>query len=287
MSKNSWNSKLLHLEGWRVFLRIARFARPEGTLLLCWPCLWGYLYSAYFIHWQAIAWCIGGALWMRSLGCVYNDWVDHRFDPHVARTRRRFSLRRTDMWHAPYIYIAGVGIILALCTLSLRVIAWGAAGWTGSFLYPWAKRYVPTQYVLGPLFAWGVWVGAAMAHTSYIVKCVELYSIAALWTIEYDAVYSAPDCMDDKKLGLKSMATVHGHRLYSILMIIVISRGCLMGYLAWPYLGSMSIALLLSCVSIGILSCISFTNTALCQRYFILQAWIYGPLMTLWVWTLR
>jgi 4-hydroxybenzoate polyprenyltransferase len=286
MSRNSWNSKLPHLEGWRVFLRITRFARPEGTLLLCWPCFWGYLYTAHPLRWQPIAWCIGGALWMRSLGCVYNDWVDHKFDPHVTRTQHRFSLRQTDIWHAPYIYIAGVGIILALSTLPLRVIAWGALGWANSFLYPWSKRYITPQYGLGLLFAWGVWIGAAMSDTSHMESCLGLYVIAALWTIEYDAVYSAPDCVDDKKLGLKSMATVHGHRLYHVLMLIVIFRGCLMSYLAWPCLGAISSALLLSCVSTGMLFRLPFAHHAACQKYFIIQAWMYGPLMTLWVWTL-
>ena len=286
MSPNAWPYKLLYFKGWGVFLRIARFSRPEGALLLCWPCLWGYLYNAQCTYWQPIAWCIGGALWMRSLGCVYNDWVDHGFDPHVARTCHRFSLRGTDVWHAPYLYIACLGIVLALSTLRLRVIIWGALGWAGSFVYPWAKRYVTPQYILGLLFAWGVWVGAAMAGPPHIPRCLGLYIIAALWTIEYDAVYSAPDCIDDTKLGLKSMATAHGDGLYSVLRNIMILRGVLMSYLAWPCLTPLGCALLLSCASIGTLSRTSFSDALACRRYFMFQAWIYGPLMATWVWTL-
>ena len=283
MSQSFWRYKAQTLQGIRMFLRIARIKRPEGTLLLLWPCLWGYLYNARVLHWSAIAWCIGGALWMRSVGCVYNDWVDHRFDRYVERTQDRLQLMEHSLWRLPYVYICMIGTILALLTLPFRVMLWGACGWLFSLLYPWTKRYVTPQYFLGSLFAWGVWVGSAMAGTVSMPQCLYLYMIAILWTIEYDSVYSAPDYKDDQKLGLKSMATAYGDRLYNMLIKVILLRGVFMSFFAWPSFTWIKFVPFLCFLSYSMLARVSFQDPTSCQHYFRFQAWIYGPVMTCWV----
>ena len=71
-------------------LRLARFDKPIGILLLLWPtmsALW--LASNGFPDANILMIFIIGVVVMRSAGCVINDLVDSDIDKHIERTRRR------------------------------------------------------------------------------------------------------------------------------------------------------------------------------------------------------
>ena len=71
-------------------LRLARFDKPIGILLLLWPtmsALW--LASNGFPDAKILVVFIIGVVVMRSAGCVINDLADADIDKHVERTRRR------------------------------------------------------------------------------------------------------------------------------------------------------------------------------------------------------
>ena len=73
-----------------ALLRLMRFDRPIGTLLLLWPTLWGLWAAAGGMPDPAnLAIFIAGVVVMRAAGCVINAYADRDFDPHVARTRQR------------------------------------------------------------------------------------------------------------------------------------------------------------------------------------------------------
>ena len=73
-----------------ALLKLVRFDRPIGTLLLLWPTL-----GALWIAAEGtpeprlvIIFCLGTLL-MRSAGCIVNDLADRHWDGSVTRTRER------------------------------------------------------------------------------------------------------------------------------------------------------------------------------------------------------
>ena len=76
---------------WLKFLKVSRYDKPHGILLLFYPCLWGLclinnnISDVYFL---GIVFFLG-ACGMRALGCIWNDYNDKKFDTLVARTKNR------------------------------------------------------------------------------------------------------------------------------------------------------------------------------------------------------
>lgn len=274
----------MHTQRWKLFFQASRFFHPAGTLLLFWPCLWGYLYGTQGqVEVWALMWCFFGAFWMRSVGCVYNDWVDAPFDRFVARTRNRPLVFREEGWQAPLLILCVVFGVTAIITLPLRVLGWGALGWGLSLIYPWAKRYVIPQYVLGILFAWGVWVGAAMSSIPSLISCWRLYTVAVLWVIEYDTVYSAQDRWDDQKLGLKSTVTFAGQNTRRFLQYLILTRSIIMVLISLHSIPAIILGIILGSISYVHVNRISFIETHSCKQYFAFQAWVQGALLSIWV----
>ncbi|MGA1553386.1 MAG: UbiA family prenyltransferase, partial [Burkholderiaceae bacterium] len=72
------------------YLRLARFDRPVGTLLLLWPTLWALWLSAQGNPEPArLLVFVAGVVLMRAAGCVVNDISDRRIDSHVKLTAQR------------------------------------------------------------------------------------------------------------------------------------------------------------------------------------------------------
>jgi 4-hydroxybenzoate polyprenyltransferase len=73
-----------------LYLKLVRFDRPIGTLLLLWPTLWGlWIASQGLPDWGILIVFVLGTLLMRSAGCAINDYADRDFDRHVKRTETR------------------------------------------------------------------------------------------------------------------------------------------------------------------------------------------------------
>jgi len=73
-----------------LYLKLIRFDRPIGTLLLLWPTLWGlWIASQGAPGWTILVVFVLGTFLMRSAGCAINDYADRDFDRHVKRTEGR------------------------------------------------------------------------------------------------------------------------------------------------------------------------------------------------------
>ena len=270
-------------ECWKLLLRASRFMQIQGSLLLFWPCLWGYIYGiTRDIKIWELTYLLVGAIWMRSLGCIYNDWVDAPLDQFVPRTQNRPLIFRPYGWQKLMVLVCGAFGVVALYTLPLKVLCLGVTGWILSMTYPWLKRYIIPQGVLGVLFAWGVWIGAALSMNPYCFGCWGLYIIGILWTVEYDSIYSAPDRWADRELGLKSVAVCAGHRTRKILLGIFILRWVLMIILSTDSHKALVLAFISANITYYTLQRVYFSQARSCHTYFLLQAWIQGPLLTLW-----
>jgi 4-hydroxybenzoate polyprenyltransferase len=72
------------------YARLARMDRPVGALLLLWPTWWAlWLAAQDFPSIGLLIIFTLGVWFMRSAGCVINDFADRKLDPEVKRTRDR------------------------------------------------------------------------------------------------------------------------------------------------------------------------------------------------------
>jgi hypothetical protein len=77
--------------------KLMRLDKPIGILLLLWPTWWALWLSAKGLPDWRVWWIFTlGTVLMRSAGCVINDLVDRKFDPHVERTRALLHLVTLD-----------------------------------------------------------------------------------------------------------------------------------------------------------------------------------------------
>jgi 4-hydroxybenzoate polyprenyltransferase len=226
-------------------LRLMRFDRPVGFLLLLWPTL-----AALFLAAKGmpsvkllLVFTLGVVL-TRAAGCVINDYADRWLDTQVERTRDRvlasgaLSAKFALLLFAALMLIAfGLVCLTNATTIGLSVIALLIA-----CAYPYCKRftYYP-QAVLGLAFSMGIPM-AFSAHdqipnaAGWLLFCGNF-----LWTLAYDTLYAMVDRDDDLQAGAKSTAILFGEldiaavgTLHAMAAICFGLAG-LRAELAWPF----------------------------------------------------
>ena len=210
------------------YIYLMRLDKPTGFLLLFWPCSWGMAYNLNYLHisyqWFYFLFLFFvGSILMRSAGCIYNDIVDKEIDKKVERTKNRplasgkVSLR--NAWI----------LILTLCFLSLiilfqfniKTIFFSLSIIFIVLLYPFAKRFTYwPQLILGIVFNFGILLSWLSLNESFIIGIILLYLSGIFWTVGYDTIYALQDIVDDKKIGVKSLALLLDKKIYQFLYII-------------------------------------------------------------------
>jgi len=218
--------------------KLIRFDKPIGTFLLLWPTL-----SAFFIltngHPSIILitiFCLG-TFFMRSAGCVINDYFDRDIDGKVARTKDRPLITgeiKPKEALLLFIVLLMLSASLLIWTNKLTVIvALIGAGLT--ILYPLTKRFfqIP-QVFLGLAFSWGVLMASAAELNQITISSVIIFSACFFWIMAYDTAYSMSDKEDDLSLNIYSSALTFGKYVKTIFLlcqIISLSLWGLSGYL--------------------------------------------------------
>ncbi len=200
--------------GLGAYLRLMRFDRPIGIMLLLWPTLWALWMAAGGLpdgH-VALVFVLGVVL-MRAAGCVINDYADRGFDPFVTRTRNRPLARgeispRAALVLFVVLCLAAFALVLTLNTLTVLL------SFVGVFLaatYPFVKRYshLPQIY-LGAAFGWAVPMVFAAQTGAVSREAWLLFLATVLWATAYDTMYAMVDREDDLKIGVKSTAILFG-----------------------------------------------------------------------------
>jgi 4-hydroxybenzoate polyprenyltransferase len=223
-----------------------RLDKPIGILLLAWPTLWAlWLSSAGQPVWL-IVWVFAlGTVLMRSAGCVFIDYADRDFDPHVARTRERpLAAGRVSQKEALLLAAAlalmALLLILPIATPLLIQLAVVAAFLAAS--YPFTKRFlaIPQAY-LGVAFGFGIPMAYAAHLDRLPAEAWWLLAANVFWAIAYDTEYAMVDRPDDLKIGIKTSAITFGHFDVAAVMLCYAATLALLGYvglrlgLAWPY----------------------------------------------------
>lgn len=230
------------------YLRLIRFDKPIGTMLLLWPCTWsialaatpGHLPDPYMLAAFGL-----GAFFMRGAGCIINDMWDSDYDRKVERTKLR-PLASGELTHfQALVFLASqlsisLGILLQFNTYSILL---GAASMILVVLYPLAKRYTYwPQLMLGFTFNYWALLGwSAVRGVCDWSVCLPLYAAGVMWTLIYDTIYAHQDKHDDMLIGVKSSALKLGDQTKPVLSVFsAIMIGCLtttgvMCDQTWPY----------------------------------------------------
>lgn len=237
----------------RLYLRLIRFDRPIGTLLLLWPTLWAlWLAGEGRPDLHLVLIFSAGVFLMRSAGCAINDFADRDFDGHVSRTRGR-PLATGELSPREAVAVAMALALLAfglvLLTNRLTVLL-SLAALALAVIYPFCKRYTHfPQIVLGAAFAWAIPMAFAAQTGSLPRELWLLYIATLLWTVVYDTFYAMVDRADDLRAGIKSTAVLFGEDdrlITAILQASVIGTlilvGVRFGLGFWFYLGLIAAA---------------------------------------------
>ncbi len=241
-----------------AMIRLLRWDKPEGRLILLVPALWGlFLGGAGQPPWSLVLVMVLGTLATSGAGCIINDLWDRNLDRQVERTKNRpLASRELTLGVAAVLVVIGMGcafglalflnpVTFGLCVAAVPVIA----------LYPGAKRVFPVpQLVLA--IAWGFavlisWTAVTGQDPSQPIMTAAtgfLWAATVLWTLGFDTVYALSDRDDDEKAGIHSSARFFGRRTPTAVglfflgtTILLLCVGLSMG-LHWSYYGSLFLA---------------------------------------------
>ncbi|AFY58156.1 4-hydroxybenzoate solanesyltransferase [Rivularia sp. PCC 7116] len=215
-------------------IRLLRWNKPEGRLILMLPGLWAVFLAAQGKPPLALVGVIIlGTLATSALGCVVNDLWDKDIDPEVERTKNRPLASRA--------LSIKVGIVVAIISLFCAAILafylnplsfWlCVAAVPVIVLYPGAKRVFPVpQLVLSIAWGFAVLISWSAVTQNLSQSTWLLWGATVLWTLGFDTVYAMSDREDDKRIGVNSSALFFGN--YVALAIGVFFIGTV-GLLIW------------------------------------------------------
>ena len=202
------------LPTWLAIVRLLRWDKPAGRLILMLPALWAVFLAANGTPpLPLVGVIILGTLATSAAGCVVNDLWDRDIDPQVERTRYRPLASRA--------LSVQIGIIVALVSM-------GCAGVLALYLnpftfwlcvaaipviifYPTAKRLFPVpQLVLSIAWGFGVLISWSAVTGNLERATWLLWGATVLWTLGFDTVYAMSDREDDQKIGINSSAIFFG-----------------------------------------------------------------------------
>ncbi|MEM9757704.1 MAG: 4-hydroxybenzoate octaprenyltransferase [Pseudomonadota bacterium] len=264
-----------------ALLRLIRWDRPIGSLLLLWPTLWALWIAAEGVPDVDLLIIFGlGTILMRSAGCIINDLADRKLDGGVTRTRGRPLVTGDVSVNEALAFffvlcLAAFGLVLMtnLLTVLLSVPALLLAS-----CYPLMKRYTHLpQVVLGLAFSWSIPMAFAAQLDELPPALWLLFTGNLLWTIVYDTKYAMVDRRDDLEVGIKSTAILFGESdrlIIGVLQVLCLAALTLAGRqfgLAWPYFASLVIA---AGLFVYHLYLIRERDEAACFRAFTHNTWV-------------
>jgi 4-hydroxybenzoate polyprenyltransferase len=219
---------------WQI-IRLLRWDKPAGRLILMIPALWScFLATRGTPPLPLVGVIVLGTFATSAAGCVVNDLWDRDIDPQVTRTRDRpLASRALSVKVGILVAFVALGcagvlslylnpLAFWLCVAAIPVIV----------LYPLAKRVFPVpQLVLS--IAWGFAVliswSAAIAHLEFATWL--LWGATVLWTLGFDTVYAMSDREDDRRLGINSSALFFGSYAADAVGIFTAGTALLLGWL--------------------------------------------------------
>ncbi|PSB34541.1 4-hydroxybenzoate solanesyltransferase [Chlorogloea sp. CCALA 695] len=220
---------------WLAIIRLLRWDKPAGRLILMIPALW-----AVFLAAQGsppiplVGAIILGTLATSAAGCVVNDLWDRNIDSQVARTRNRPLASRSLSVKVGF----GVAIVALICALAIASYLNPLSFWLSIvavpviLLYPSAKRVFPVpQFVMAVAWGFAVLISWSSVTESLDNAMWMLWGATVLWALGFDTIYAMSDREDDRKLGVNSSALFFGKYAPTAILICFAGTVLLMSWL--------------------------------------------------------
>ena len=221
---------------WEKVIRLLRWDKPAGRLILMIPALWAvFLAASGNPPLPLVSIIILGTLATSAAGCVINDLWDKDLDPQVARTQNRPLASRALSVKLGIIIFA----IALLCAAGLAFYLNPLSFWLSVaavpfiICYPLAKRVFPIpQLVLSLCWGFAVLISWTAVTDNIDNNTWLLWGATVAWTLGFDTVYAMSDKEDDLKVGINSSAIFFGNYAAEAVGIFFIITAVLMAYLA-------------------------------------------------------
>lgn len=199
---------------WLTIIRLVRWDKPAGRLILMIPALWAVFLAAHGTPpLPLIGVIILGTLATSAAGCVVNDLWDKDIDPQVERTRDRPLASRALSVQVGVV----VGLVAMCCAGVLALYLNPFTFWLCVaavpviVFYPSAKRVFPVpQLVLSIAWGFGVLISWSAVTANLEPATWLLWGATVFWTLGFDTVYAMSDREDDQKIGVRSSALFFG-----------------------------------------------------------------------------
>lgn len=186
---------------WKTVIRLLRWDKPAGRLILMIPALWAVVLAAEGTPpLPLIGVIILGTLATSAAGCVANDLWDRNIDNQVERTQSRPLASRALSIKTGIV----VGLVALLCAAGLASylnrfsFALCVAAVPVILLYPAAKRVFPVpQLVLSLAWGFAVLISWSAVEGGLTASTWWLWGATVLWTLGFDTIYALSDREDD------------------------------------------------------------------------------------------
>lgn len=206
------------------YLRLIRFDKPIGTLLLLWPTLWALWVAFDGLPPLSILFAfVAGVFLTRSAGCAINDYADSDFDGAVERTKGRPLATGVISKKSALLVTALLSLaafVIAILCLHRLTLLWSLPALLIFLTYPYFKRFFPIpQLYLGIAFSFGILMAFIEARNTIPVIGYVLFFANLLWVLAYDTIYALVDLPDDLEIGIKTSAITFGRYVIPIIML--------------------------------------------------------------------
>ncbi|MBE9005348.1 4-hydroxybenzoate solanesyltransferase [Fortiea sp. LEGE XX443] len=220
---------------WLVIIRLLRWHKPEGRLILMIPALWAvFLAAGGQPPLPLVGVIVLGTLATSAAGCVVNDLWDKDIDPEVERTRDRpLASRALSIKVGVVVAIIALGCAAILAFYLNSLSFWlSVAAVPVIILYPGAKRVFPVpQLVLSIAWGFAVLISWSAVTQSLSRPTWLLWGATVLWTLGFDTVYAMSDREDDRRIGINSSALFFGNYAPDAVGIFFAGTILLLGWL--------------------------------------------------------
>ena len=215
-------------------IRLLRWNKPEGRLILMIPGLWAvFLAAEGKPPLPLVGVIVLGTLATSAVGCVVNDLWDKDIDPEVERTKNRpLASRALSVKVGIVVAIVGMACAAILAFYLNPLSFWLCVGAVPVILlYPGAKRVFPVpQLVLSIAWGFAVLISWSAVTQNLSQPTWLLWGATVLWTLGFDTVYAMSDREDDKRIGVNSSALFFGNYVVEAIAVFFVGT---VGLLIW------------------------------------------------------
>lgn len=199
---------------WLSIVKLLRWDKPAGRLILMIPALWAVFLGAEGLPpIPLVGVIIVGSLATSAAGCVINDLWDRDIDPLVERTKTRpLAARNLSVTTGIVVAIISLGCA-AIAAIYLNRLSFllAVAAVPVIVVYPLAKRFFPIpQLVLSIAWGFAVLISWSAVTGELSQATWLLWGATVTWTLGFDTVYAMADREDDQKIGINSSAIFFG-----------------------------------------------------------------------------